>query len=62
MIKHEPFIAAFTGTLSTFHTADGRRFTFKKPCPKVVKGAAYMMKLDTEMHTITMIPVNPRVV
>lgn len=61
MIKNEPFTAAFTGTLSTFHAADGRRFTFQKPCPRVVKGAAYIMKLDTETNTITMIPVNRRV-
>ena len=61
MIRNEPFAAAFTGTLSTFHAADGRRFTFTKPCPRVVKGAAYVMKLDTETNTITMTPVNPRV-
>lgn len=61
MITNEPFTAAFTGTLSTFHAADGRRFTFTKPCPKVVKGEAYMMQLNTETNTIKMIPVNVRV-
>ena len=57
MIKNELFIGAFTGTLSTFATQDGRRMSFKTPLPRVEKGRVYNLQLDSEKGTATLIPV-----
>jgi len=40
---YEPFKAAFTGTLTTFVSADGRRFRLLKGA-RVIKDQHYMLK------------------
>lgn len=39
---YEPFKAAFTGTLTTFVSADGRRFRLKGA--RIIKDQHYMLK------------------
>ncbi len=53
----EPFIAGFTGTLTTFVTHSGYKFTLDNGAPKVVKGQPFMVQFDTEKNQIRMVPV-----
>ncbi len=57
-IIREPFIAAFTGQLSTFTSVETKKtYTFTKPYPRIVKNHAYMMEVDVVQNRIRMLPV-----
>mgnify|MGYP001569351841 FL=1 len=52
---HEPFIGGFTGSLSTYTAADGKRYVFAKPLPRIERGRRYMMVI--EGVTIKLLPI-----
>jgi hypothetical protein len=58
MTTYEPFIAAFTGKLTTWTSTHTKlTYTFNVPYPTIKKGQAYMMELDKVNNRIKMIPV-----
>lgn len=57
MTTYEPFTAGFTGTLTTWQSANGTRQGIGKPFPRVVKGQAFVMKIDLDKSTVVMLPV-----
>lgn len=52
---YEPFKAAFTGTLTTFVSADGRRFRLGGKGARIVKDQCYMLKLVGDQ--LTFLPI-----
>lgn len=51
----EPYIAAFTGTLSRY-----QQWIFSKPCPRVVKGAAYILMIYKKTGTVYLVPLEEK--
>lgn len=57
MITNELFVGAFTGTLATIRTKDGRAFSFKKPYPRIEKDRSYNLQINSETGTVRLIPI-----
>lgn len=49
--------ASFTGQLSTFQSASGTFFSFKRPLPRVEKGRFYVIQWNEKNKTIRLIPI-----
>lgn len=58
MTTWEPYIAGFTGMLTTFVTKTGYRFTISKDCPRVTKGQPFMMEIETASNKLRMLRVH----
>lgn len=57
-IVYEPYTGEYTGSLSGFVSKETKlRYTFKAPLPRILKGQAYMVKLETATNTITLLPI-----
>lgn len=63
--SYEPFIASFSGQLTTFRSASTKMvYSFKKPYPVIERHRPYMMILDLTHNTIRMVGVrmpDPRI-
>ena len=57
-VRYEPFIATFTGKMTTFQTHDHRRMTLQTAVP-VVKGMGYMLMYNAETGQGRVLPVVP---
>ena len=57
MLIWEPYVAGFTGTLTTLVTLSGKQFTISHHCPRVVKGEPFMLQFDTEKEGVRMVRV-----
>lgn len=57
MITNEFLVGAFTGTLTTFTLKDGRRVSFKKPYPRVERGAGYNVQVNSETDSVRLIEI-----
>ena len=57
MIRHEPFIATFTGKMTSYLDDRGMKYTFNHPFPSIVRHAPYVVEIDDEKHTMKMMSV-----
>ena len=57
MIRHEPFIATFTGRMTSYVDGRGMKFTFNPPFPKIERHAAYVVEINEENNTMKMMSV-----
>ena len=53
--QYEAFVGGFTGSLSTYTAADGKRYVFAKPLPRIERGRRYMMVIVGV--TIKLLPI-----
>lgn len=56
---YESFIASFTGTLTTFISNAGLRYSLGKPGLKMKKGQRFVIRIDTKDKSCRIIPVVP---